>query len=169
MTYINIENNNLACSNRLLGHVQEQYIPLSHLPSKLITNSFHLNLITNTKRLKLYSLKARFHASRENNHHWRLGASHTHQTLPYYQCRRHDHTLNPNQKPKPFNSLTRLNPNNEIKNRRAIETNRAWWPGWEADGSWLIWSSLLFLRSNPWLLPCFDSDPQKLTPLHAFR
>jgi len=27
-TYINIENNNFTCSNRVFTHVQEQYIPL---------------------------------------------------------------------------------------------------------------------------------------------
>lgn len=96
-TYINIEDNNFACSNRVLTHVQEQYITLQryHIFNTIWVNKQKYNEPSNNATAKLksnYPLKTGFHASRENNHHRRFASGDTHQSFPYDQSRCHNHS-----------------------------------------------------------------------------
>lgn len=53
-TYINIKNNNFACSNRVLTHVQEQYIPLKDITFN--TLMFHISSKAAVKLMYLEKL-----------------------------------------------------------------------------------------------------------------
>lgn len=79
---------NYPCPTAMSNYIQTPKI-LKKLKSE--THQNHLSIIF----FKLtYPLETRFHTSWKNNDNRRLTASDTHQSLPYYEGRRNNHTWN---------------------------------------------------------------------------